>query len=144
MKRVRLVDLPLIVKMGFAPAIAVLMLAVVSAGAVLVQMRQTKELERVAQVELPLSLKMERLSKRITNVHGQLYFIMTHQAGDIDRAKVPDQMNGLLNEIRSIQKDVAQMKATAQALIKGDTSRWGVIREGIKTKAQELFATTDD
>jgi methyl-accepting chemotaxis protein len=115
MKRVRLVDLPLIVKMGFAPAIAVLMLAVVSAGAVLVQMRQTRELERVAQVELPLSLSMERLSKRITNVHGQLYFIMTHQAGDIDKAKVPDQMNALLADIRGIQKDVAQLGASAPA-----------------------------
>jgi pyruvate dehydrogenase (quinone) len=40
--------------------------------------------------------------------------------------------------------DLEQMKATAQALIKGDTSRWGVIREGIKTKAQELFAGDDD
>ncbi|HEX5087591.1 MAG TPA: thiamine pyrophosphate-requiring protein [Nocardioides sp.] len=39
--------------------------------------------------------------------------------------------------------DLAQMKATAQALIKGDTSRWGVIREGIKTKAQELFSSDD-
>jgi pyruvate dehydrogenase (quinone) len=36
-----------------------------------------------------------------------------------------------------------QMKATAAALIKGDTSRWGVIREGIKTKAQELLAGAD-
>jgi pyruvate dehydrogenase (quinone) len=40
--------------------------------------------------------------------------------------------------------DFAQMKATAQALIKGDTSRWGVIREGIKTKAQELLASDDE
>jgi pyruvate dehydrogenase (quinone) len=39
--------------------------------------------------------------------------------------------------------DFEQMKATAQALIKGDTSRWGVIREGIKTKAQELLASDD-
>jgi pyruvate dehydrogenase (quinone) len=40
--------------------------------------------------------------------------------------------------------DFAQMKATAQALIKGDTSRWGVVREGIKTKAQELFSSADE
>jgi pyruvate dehydrogenase (quinone) len=31
----------------------------------------------------------------------------------------------------------------AQALIKGDTSRWGVIKEGIKAKAQELMPTRD-
>ncbi len=32
-----------------------------------------------------------------------------------------------------------QMTDMAEALIKGDTSRWGVIREGLKTKAQELL-----
>ena len=32
-----------------------------------------------------------------------------------------------------------QMTDMAEALIKGDTSRWGVIKEGIKTKAQELL-----
>jgi pyruvate dehydrogenase (quinone) len=32
-----------------------------------------------------------------------------------------------------------QMTDMAKALIKGDTSRWGVIKEGIKTKAQELL-----
>ena len=34
--------------------------------------------------------------------------------------------------------DLEQMTAVAQALIKGDASRWGVIKQGIKTKAQEL------
>jgi pyruvate dehydrogenase (quinone) len=32
-----------------------------------------------------------------------------------------------------------QMTDTAKALIKGDPSRWGVIKEGLKTKAQELL-----
>lgn len=34
--------------------------------------------------------------------------------------------------------DLEQMTDMAQALIKGDSSRWGVIKEGVKTKAQEL------
>jgi pyruvate dehydrogenase (quinone) len=36
-----------------------------------------------------------------------------------------------------------QMTDMAKALIKGDTSRWGVIREGLKTKAQELIPHRD-
>src|SRR4051812_7687737 len=32
-----------------------------------------------------------------------------------------------------------QMKKSAEALIKGDEDRWGVIKEGIKTKAQEIL-----
>jgi pyruvate dehydrogenase (quinone) len=31
----------------------------------------------------------------------------------------------------------------AEALIKGDPSRWGVIKEGIKTKAQEFLPGSD-
>jgi pyruvate dehydrogenase (quinone) len=36
------------------------------------------------------------------------------------------------------------MTDMAEALIKGDTSRWGVIKEGIKTKAQEFLPHSDD
>jgi pyruvate dehydrogenase (quinone) len=36
-----------------------------------------------------------------------------------------------------------QMTASAKALIKGDPSRWGVLKEGIKTKAQELLPGGD-
>jgi pyruvate dehydrogenase (quinone) len=32
-----------------------------------------------------------------------------------------------------------QMMSSAQALLKGDENRWGVIKEGIKTKAQEFL-----
>jgi pyruvate dehydrogenase (quinone) len=37
-----------------------------------------------------------------------------------------------------------QMKDTAEALLKGDEDRWGVIKEGIKTKAQELMPHKGD
>jgi pyruvate dehydrogenase (quinone) len=37
-----------------------------------------------------------------------------------------------------------QMTDMAEALIKGDTSRWGVIKEGFKTKAQEFLPHSHD
>jgi pyruvate dehydrogenase (quinone) len=33
----------------------------------------------------------------------------------------------------------AQMKDAALALAKGDPDRWSVVKEGLKTKAQELI-----
>ena len=39
--------------------------------------------------------------------------------------------------------DLEQMMDLAQALIKGDTSRWGVIKEGFKTKVQEFLPHRD-
>jgi pyruvate dehydrogenase (quinone) len=38
----------------------------------------------------------------------------------------------------------AQMKDAAKALLHGDEDRWGVIREGIRTKAQELLPNRKD
>ncbi len=37
-----------------------------------------------------------------------------------------------------------QMIKSAEAMLKGDDSRWGVIKEGIKTKAQEFLPDKDD
>ncbi|MFI0447095.1 thiamine pyrophosphate-requiring protein [Actinomadura sp. 6N118] len=37
-----------------------------------------------------------------------------------------------------------QVKATAESIIKGDEDRWGVIREGVKTKVQEFLPRRDD
>jgi len=40
--------------------------------------------------------------------------------------------------------DLKQMQNVASALIKGDTSRWGVVREGFLTKLQEVLPHHDD
>jgi pyruvate dehydrogenase (quinone) len=37
-----------------------------------------------------------------------------------------------------------QMKDMAEAMLKGDTKRWQVVKEGIKTKAQEFLPHRDD
>ena len=37
-----------------------------------------------------------------------------------------------------------QMKDAAEALIKGDENRWGVLKEGLRTKAQELLPHRHD
>ena len=39
---------------------------------------------------------------------------------------------------------LAQMKDTAKALLKGDENRWGVIKEGLKTKAAEVLPGRGD
>jgi len=39
---------------------------------------------------------------------------------------------------------VEQAKDATKALLGGDEDRWGVIKEGIKTKAQEFLPHKDD
>src|SRR5690349_16995793 len=56
MKRIRIVDLPMIVKIGFAPALAMVMMVLLSANSVFMLQRQAELLnssavERMAQVK---------------------------------------------------------------------------------------------
>jgi methyl-accepting chemotaxis protein len=80
LKLFKLADLPLVVKVGFAPALAVVMLGVMTFGANELQKSQTHELDRVVRVDMPNSLRMQRLAERITSVHGDLYMLLTNQA----------------------------------------------------------------
>lgn len=115
MKRFRLDDLPLMVKVGFAPALALVMMAVLAAGAVVLQQSQTRELERVVQTDMPNSIRMQKISERITGVHGQLYMLLTHQAAQMEVEKIPDQSKALLGEIDKITKEVGVARNAAPA-----------------------------
>jgi methyl-accepting chemotaxis protein len=106
MKRFRFDDLPLMVKVGFAPALALVMLALLAAGAVVLQRNQAHELDRVVQVDMPNSLRMQKISERITGVHGELYLLLTHQAAQIDADKVPAAGQKLMSEVDAISKEV--------------------------------------
>jgi methyl-accepting chemotaxis protein len=113
MKRLRLEDLPLVIKIGFAPAFAVAMLAFLATGAVVLQKSQIGELKRVVQTDMPNSLRMQKISERISGVHGQLYLLLTHQAAKIDADKIDAQSKALLAEVDSIRTEVGVARAAA-------------------------------
>jgi methyl-accepting chemotaxis protein len=115
MKGFRLSDVPMIVKIGFAPAIALVMFAVVVAGCIISQSGQTRELRQVVQVEMPASLRMQEISRRIAAAHGQLYVLLTHQAGSIDKDKIDGQMKALLAEFDAITREVKAVRAIEPA-----------------------------
>ena len=113
MKRARLQDLPLVVKIGFAPAFAVIMLALLAGGAVMLQNMHLRELQHVVHTEMPNSLRMQKISERITDVHGELYFLLTHQAAQIDADKIDGQAKALLTEVDAIRADVGKARKDA-------------------------------
>ena len=115
MRRSRLTDLPLIIKMGAAPAAAVIMLLVLAIVTAVVQGRQSTELRNIVQTEMPHSLRMQKIAERITAVNGQLYLLLTHKAGAMDEAKIPGQMDALLADIDGISKDLKSERAIAPA-----------------------------
>ena len=115
MNRRRLVDLPLIIKIGFAPAFALVMLAALAIGALALQRDQATELNRVVQVDMPNSLRMQKVSERITAIHGQLYFLLTHQAAGIETAGIDRDSRALMDEVGAIRREVVVAKAAAPA-----------------------------
>jgi methyl-accepting chemotaxis protein len=114
-KRFRLVDLPLIAKIGFAPAFALVMLALTAGGAVVIQRGQANDLKQVVHTDLPNSLRLQKVSERITAVHGQLYFLLTHQAASIETDKIEGESQKMLAEVDAITKEVQALEATAPA-----------------------------
>ena len=112
MKGFRLSDVPMIVKIGFAPAIALAMFAALAGGSILVQKNEAAELHRVVKADMPAAMRMQDVSRRIAAAHGELYKVLTHAAANIDKDKVDGQMQALLKEFDAI---TAEVKAIRQA-----------------------------
>ena len=113
MKRVRLEDLPLVVKIGFAPAFAVAMLAIMAVASVVIQKSELHELQSVVHTDMPNSMRMQKISERITAVHGELYYLLTHTAAKIDADKIETKSKALLSEVDSIRAEVGVARAAA-------------------------------
>jgi methyl-accepting chemotaxis protein len=112
MKRFRLVDLPLIIKIGFAPAFALLMLALMAGGSIVVQRSQSAALHQVVENDMRENTEIQTISKRISNINGELYTVLTHKAGNIDVDKNDARMAAILAETDKLKKDLTTLKGT--------------------------------
>jgi methyl-accepting chemotaxis protein len=113
MRRGSLADLPLIVKMGVAPIVALITLVMLAGGTVVVQTKLANNMQSVVEQELPQSVRMQKIAERISNVHGRLYMLLTNKAAAVEEDKIPGQMEDLLKEIDGINADVLVAKNTA-------------------------------
>jgi methyl-accepting chemotaxis protein len=114
-KSLKFQDWPLIVKIGLAPVIALVMMAGLAAGAIVIQKQQTTELQRVVTEDMPNSLRMQKVSERITKVHGDLYLLLTHQAATIDVDKIDGQTKQLFLDLDAIKADIVAARNAAPA-----------------------------
>ena len=113
-------DWPLIVKIGLAPTFALIMLAVLAVGAIVIQKSQTGELQRVVHQDMPNSLRMQKISERITKVHGDLYLLLTHQAANIEADKIDAQTKLMFTELDAIKSDIVIARNAAPASQKAE------------------------
>jgi methyl-accepting chemotaxis protein len=109
MKRFRLINLSLVLKMGFAPAFAVLMMALAAGGAYWSQTRQTVAIDRIVSQDMAVSLDLAGISKRITGVHGKLYLLMTNHAAAPTTDSTAD-LQKLMTDVDAIKAELVKVK----------------------------------
>jgi methyl-accepting chemotaxis protein len=107
----RFVDLPLTIKIGFAPVLALAVLGVIASVSVINQHSQAAAVRSVAAHDMPDSLRLASIGQRISDVHGDIYLMLTHQAGGDAQASAG--VKPILAKIDDITKDVALAKAAA-------------------------------
>jgi methyl-accepting chemotaxis protein len=108
----RLADLPLIVKMGFAPLLALIALVVVTGIGYVAQKQQSAALQRVAEQDMVASLRFAALEQKIAADHGQLFVLIARQASG-DGAKVASGLKDLTADVTGIQKELTDLRASA-------------------------------
>jgi methyl-accepting chemotaxis protein len=102
----RLADAPLLIKIAFAPTVALIALAGVAWVSINAQKDAAQDLRTVVDVEMVKSLEMKNIAQRIQDAHGQVYMLLTHQAGKIDTAKIDSQTKDLIAAFTAIGKSL--------------------------------------
>jgi methyl-accepting chemotaxis protein len=110
MNRMRFDDLPMVVKIGFAPALALIALALVTAAGLWTQHEQSGAIERIAHKDMAVSLELAQISKRIAGVHGEIYVLLTQQAAQMDPVAGQTRIDALGKETDTIKSDLTKVE----------------------------------
>ena len=106
MRLPRLADAPLAIKIGLAPLLATLALALVAGGSWWMNVNQRNVLTHVVEVDAPASLELATISQRIRSAHGELYLLLTRQSAGIETGSISGRAEKLTAEIALIKKAV--------------------------------------
>ena len=111
----RLADVPLLVKIAFAPTIALAALAGVAWVSINAQKTSAQDLRNVVNVEMVKSLEMKNIAQRIQDAHGQVYMLLTHQAGKIDTGKIEAQTKDVVASFGAIETSLKALEPKMSA-----------------------------
>ncbi|MDO9474933.1 MAG: methyl-accepting chemotaxis protein, partial [Caulobacter sp.] len=114
MRMPRLDDAPLAVKIGFAPLLAIIALALVASGSWWMNQNQRSVLTHVVASDLPQALELSSISQRISSAHGELYRLTTGKLADIETDKTSERSAALSEEIKAIRTDVDRVAKAAE------------------------------
>ncbi len=113
MRMPRLDDAPLAVKIGLAPALALIALALVASGSWWMNQNQRSVLTHVVSSDLPQALQLASISQRISSAHGELYRLTTGKLADIETDQISARAAALTEELKAIRKEVDKVAAAS-------------------------------
>ena len=129
MRLPRLADAPLAIKIGLAPLIATIALALVAGGSWWMSANQRDVLTHVVRVDAPASLELATISQRIRSAHGELYLLLTRQSAQIETGTVSSRAEALTKEIVEIKKAVDAAYAKTEAGSKEQAALGGLKKD---------------
>ena len=106
-------DLPLAVKVGVAPAVALVMLATIGLVGFVNQEQSSAALKRVVEVQMPQRARLNDISEEIVAAHGQLYQLLTQQGAKIDVDKIDGRMKALSARFDTISRQLTTERSAA-------------------------------
>jgi methyl-accepting chemotaxis protein len=113
MRMPRLDDAPLAVKIGLAPALALIALALVASGSWWMNQNQRSVLTHVVSSDLPQAIQLASISQRISSAHGELYRLTTGKLADIETDQISARATALTEELKAIRKEVDKVAAAS-------------------------------
>jgi methyl-accepting chemotaxis protein len=125
----RLADAPLAIKIGLAPMLAIIALALVAGGSWWMNVHQRTVLNHVVQVDAPASLELATISQRIRSAHGELYLLLTRQSAGIETGTISGRVEALTTEIGEIKKAVDKAYNKTEPGSKERTAMTGLKKE---------------
>jgi hypothetical protein len=84
-------------------------------GPIVVQRSQSAALKQVVESDMRENMEIQTLSKRISNINGELYTVLTHKAGNIEVEKNDARMAAILVETDALKKDLTVLKGKLPA-----------------------------
>ncbi len=115
----RFSDIPLVYKVGFPSAFALVMLAAVAAMSVWSGRSQTDVLNRVI-TNGSVQSRLAADSEQITAANGALYVLMTKQAAGGSAAASGTALNDVLHKIDAVQADLVKLRPALPAAERSD------------------------
>ena len=115
MSRIRTVDLPLIVKIGFAPALAVVMMVLLSVSTVRMLQHQSESLKVYNEKEIPLTRGLQSVAATMDGVQTEATRLIIASMAAAPPADIQIRQSAMIETLDQSSRRTLDLKSLAPA-----------------------------